>query len=586
MTVAEKAKTRLEDLPVERVLPTPENPRTAVVDGPGWEDFLANVTECGVLVPVHVREHPKKKGFWDLRAGERRLAAAKAAGFDTIPAIVHEGMDDADAFELTFTENFERQNLTVLEEAKAVGILLKRCRNVEAVAKKLGWPPNAVNLRVAIERRLSEKWKAAVCKPTSAVSHWPASHLELVARLPANVQDGLLGELNREHMAAVGFRKLTSELAEQMRFLRHAKWDLDAVGLVRSAPACCSCRKRSSVEPGLWHDDIATEKVTKDDRCLDLACWQAKMLAWLSGRMQELRKAHGNVGLWYGAQRVGWPWERIVRQKLNAELYEDYAYEVCKETTKGARPAMMMAGAQAGSLLWVSRGYSSRSTPARREAQGPTSLTERRTKLRRKRWARVNEQMVEKVEAAGLGDLAGDRMVTLVVLAGVFGTDAHWAFGQEASRARELLTLAGKKGGEAMQQAAGDLWEKVREHLADHILHTIDPKTKTPDWLVANIRVVGSALGLDVQEMFDEVAKTKGLTEPKGWAHLNADGTPKKAKAGGEKKLKKAVAKVCPTCVAAKKAKRAKIVRRRGGVKMQDIREAVDEVEEGRAGDA
>ncbi len=41
---------------------------------------------------------------------------------------------------------------------------------------------------------------------------------------------------------------------------------------------------------------------------------------------------------------------------------------------------------------------------------------------------------------------------------------------------------------------------------------------------------------MDIKKMFDEISNQKGFTEPKTWESLNADGTPKSAKAGSDKK--------------------------------------------------
>ena len=112
MTQATAERTKLAEVRTADCIPTPDNPRRIDVTGEAFQELVDSVRGQGVLVPVHVRAHPKRKGKWDLRAGERRLRAAQAAGLETIPAIVHDAMTDAEAFELTFTENFAREDLT------------------------------------------------------------------------------------------------------------------------------------------------------------------------------------------------------------------------------------------------------------------------------------------------------------------------------------------------------------------------------------------------------------------------------------------------------------------------------------------
>lgn len=72
----------------------------------------------GIIQPLTARESPgADKSRLELVAGERRLRAAKLAGLETVPVIVHL-LDDTTAQEIVLIENLQREDLTVSEEAR------------------------------------------------------------------------------------------------------------------------------------------------------------------------------------------------------------------------------------------------------------------------------------------------------------------------------------------------------------------------------------------------------------------------------------------------------------------------------------
>ena len=111
---------RLVDVPVERLLPNPDQPRRRF-DARGMRSLTASIQRRGVLQPVLVRRIGRDLV---LVAGERRWRAAKAAGLRTIPAIVRD--DGADPLELALLENLQREHLDPLDEMEAVAELRER----------------------------------------------------------------------------------------------------------------------------------------------------------------------------------------------------------------------------------------------------------------------------------------------------------------------------------------------------------------------------------------------------------------------------------------------------------------------------
>jgi ParB family transcriptional regulator, chromosome partitioning protein len=110
--LAARTPTAVRDLPLEKVIPNPAQPRVT------WhEDTLAelaaSIREHGVLQPILVRPAGDE---YEIIAGERRWRASKLAGKETIPAIV-ERFDDATALEIALIENLQREDLSPLDEA-------------------------------------------------------------------------------------------------------------------------------------------------------------------------------------------------------------------------------------------------------------------------------------------------------------------------------------------------------------------------------------------------------------------------------------------------------------------------------------
>jgi ParB family transcriptional regulator, chromosome partitioning protein len=85
------------------------------------EELAHSLRRVGMLQPVLVR--PLLDSKYELIAGERRVRAARLAGFDEIPAIVRQ-TEDAHLLTEALVENIHRVDLNPLEEAAAYQQLL------------------------------------------------------------------------------------------------------------------------------------------------------------------------------------------------------------------------------------------------------------------------------------------------------------------------------------------------------------------------------------------------------------------------------------------------------------------------------
>ncbi len=105
---------------ISDIEPNREQPRKSF-DESALIELSQSIAAHGVIQPIAVRS--TGDGFYKIIAGERRFRAAKMAGLSEIPAIVME-LDEKAAAEVAIIENIQREDLTVIEEARAYRTLM------------------------------------------------------------------------------------------------------------------------------------------------------------------------------------------------------------------------------------------------------------------------------------------------------------------------------------------------------------------------------------------------------------------------------------------------------------------------------
>lgn len=125
---------RIELLPIEQIRPNPDQPRQTF-DEAAMEELAASVRQYGVLQPILVRP---VDGGYEIVAGERRYRGAKLAGLKEIPAIVRV-FNPLEMAEVAIIENVQREDLNVIEEARAYQVLMNRFGLTQAeLSEKVG----------------------------------------------------------------------------------------------------------------------------------------------------------------------------------------------------------------------------------------------------------------------------------------------------------------------------------------------------------------------------------------------------------------------------------------------------------------
>ncbi|MDM8517254.1 ParB/RepB/Spo0J family partition protein [Desulfobacterales bacterium HSG16] len=105
------------------------------------ESLRQSIEEQGVLQPLLLRE--AGKGY-ELIAGERRLRAAKKAGFTQVPVFVKD-VSNEQLLEMSIVENVQRENLNPVEESEAYHRLMSEfSMTQDQVAQKVGKSRSAV----------------------------------------------------------------------------------------------------------------------------------------------------------------------------------------------------------------------------------------------------------------------------------------------------------------------------------------------------------------------------------------------------------------------------------------------------------
>ena len=122
-------------LPVESIEPNPEQPRRDF-DPAELAALTESIRDQGLLQPVLVRKLDETR--YQLVAGERRLKAAKDAGFTRIPALLRV-TEDRELLPLAMVENLQRSDLNPMEEARAYERLLAASPHTqEDLAERFG----------------------------------------------------------------------------------------------------------------------------------------------------------------------------------------------------------------------------------------------------------------------------------------------------------------------------------------------------------------------------------------------------------------------------------------------------------------
>ena len=130
------------------ILLNPKQPRRTFDDN-SLRSLSESIKQYGILQPLVVI---KIDGGYELIAGERRLRAARMAGFSEVPVILKENdYDDQRKLEVALIENIQRENLNDIDEALAYKELMDEFGlSQEDVSHKVGISRSAVANKIRL----------------------------------------------------------------------------------------------------------------------------------------------------------------------------------------------------------------------------------------------------------------------------------------------------------------------------------------------------------------------------------------------------------------------------------------------------
>ncbi len=120
MNLALNVGNEITDIPVDKILPNPYQPRRTY-ERKALNELAKSIRQYGVIQPICVRS---VKNGYEIISGERRLKASKLAGMQFIPAVILK-ISDRDCAVLSLGENIHRKDLNYIEEADAINTLMK-----------------------------------------------------------------------------------------------------------------------------------------------------------------------------------------------------------------------------------------------------------------------------------------------------------------------------------------------------------------------------------------------------------------------------------------------------------------------------
>ena len=120
VTKTEIVKKVEQTLNINRIEPNKNQPRKEFNED-ALQELADSIKQFGVIEPLVV---VKRKGYYELIAGERRWRAARLAGLKEVPVVIKD-YDDQQIVEIALIENIQREDLNPIDEAHAYELLIQ-----------------------------------------------------------------------------------------------------------------------------------------------------------------------------------------------------------------------------------------------------------------------------------------------------------------------------------------------------------------------------------------------------------------------------------------------------------------------------
>lgn len=199
-------KRKVVQININSIHPNPAQPRRAFSEQELLE-LSRSIRTNGLIQPISVRR--VKEGY-ELIAGERRLRACKMAGLSTVACIISDCSPETSAV-LAMTENLQRQDLQIFEEAEGIRRLIEQWDvTQEEAALRLGKSQSTLANKLRLLRLSDEeREKITACGLTER-------HARALLRIKEDkLRDKVLGQIIARHLNVQQTDDLVDKLMEE-----------------------------------------------------------------------------------------------------------------------------------------------------------------------------------------------------------------------------------------------------------------------------------------------------------------------------------------------------------------------------------
>lgn len=303
----------ISQIETSRIIANQDNPRSEIGE---CQDLISSIKQNGLIQPITVRWTKKmdKDGIptgYEVIAGSRRLTALKALGMEKIPCIVMT-CDDKTAFEIATVENLVRENMTRVDEAKAVAKLLDEGRGRQEVASIFGKTPRWVEGR----RKIVELGKKALEMLEEGKINF--GHAEMLTLANPDDVDHFL-EIARYNTP----EQLKKSILDERKSLQNAPFNFNKL--------CDGCPNRSDCQKDLFGDvEIAY--------CLNEDCFEMKVNEFVKAKTAQFKKLGYEPvpedEKWAASNCLTYPYYKGASSYINAETDDGEARKIIDKLRK------------------------------------------------------------------------------------------------------------------------------------------------------------------------------------------------------------------------------------------------------------
>jgi ParB family chromosome partitioning protein len=129
----------LRDIPMSEIFDDEDFNCRGAINALSVAELAKDIKQNGLTQPITIQPWDKKEGKkYRLIAGYRRFKAHQINAAQTVKAIIKYGVDDERAVAMNLSENVQREDLTILQEARAIEKLKLHGWSASDVSREIG----------------------------------------------------------------------------------------------------------------------------------------------------------------------------------------------------------------------------------------------------------------------------------------------------------------------------------------------------------------------------------------------------------------------------------------------------------------